>query len=97
MNGESTIWKYVLEVRGIQQIQMPFGAEILSAQNQHGNLTIWVRVNPIAPLLVYTFAVYGTGHQIRDINQTFIGTVQMGSLVWHVFCVDPRELCAQAK
>lgn len=83
-----TIYKYQLEpIPGQQVIKIPFGFEILSVQNQDEKITIWAKVNKNTPEQ-YCFAIYGTGHALRNINQQYIGTVKMGNgLVWHVFFV----------
>ena len=83
------IWKYTLEP-GHTQLDIPAGGQVLSAQVQHGELRIWVLVDPSEPLVVREFSVYGTGHKVPDdpgYLKAFIGTVQMagGSLIFHVF------------
>lgn len=81
------IWKYSLHLDLESEfIEMPKGAEILSAQNQNGTVCIWVLVDPLAPKEKREIAVWGTGHKIwRDSNLQFIGTVQVEPFVWHVF------------
>ena len=87
-----TIHKYPLRVTDTQEIPMPFGAEILCVQVQHGTPCLWAIVKPskLNPLQPKTIEVYGTGHdmpQDMGINRKYIGTFQMnsGSLVFHVF------------
>ncbi len=85
----STIWKYPLLVTDRQDVRMPLNAAILSVQMQGETLCLWALVNPVAPLVLRTFEVFGTGHPIAhsDEIRKYIGTVQSPgrSLVWHVF------------
>lgn len=88
----SVIWKYNLKiVDGKQQIEMPKHADVLCVQAQYGEIMVWVQVNTTAPsyeeIGVRNFVVVGTGHQY-DHEDSYIGTVQIGSRVWHVFEAD---------
>jgi hypothetical protein len=83
----ATIWKYTLEP-GRTKLQMPQGAQVLTAQMQHGDLCVWAKVDPSRPLELRLFDVYGTGHTMpADPRHCYVGTVQAdgGALVWHVF------------
>lgn len=81
-----TIWKFVLRIeRGPQRIDMPHGAEVLSAQMQGDALTLWALCEPEKGPTRRTFAVYGTGFSMPDACGKFIGTVQDGHLAWHLF------------
>jgi len=95
----NTIWKYSLQLTDRQAIVMPIGSKILSAQDQHGTLTLWVLVNTDSPTIRRFVAVHGTGHEIADNefeNGRYIGSVQMhgGSLVWHVVDLGEDEVAA---
>ena len=83
------IYKYELEVTDVQQVDIPMGAIILSAQNQNGQVCVWALVDPTHPPLSRTFRIYGTGNpcDVTLGKSTFIDTVQTmgGRLVWHVF------------
>lgn len=82
------IWKYELEIKDLQHVDMPYGAKILSVANQNGNLCMWASVDPSAEKMWRFVEIIGTGHLIpTDLNgeRIFIGTVVIGSLVWHVF------------
>lgn len=92
-----SIWKYPLSPREIQDISMPEGAEILTVQNQNENICIWAKVDPNAPKVLRTFAVYGTGWDIvTNASMEYIGTVQLsrGEFVYHVFeWICRKEIC----
>lgn len=75
------IFKYAFN--GI--VELPKGAEIISAQEQHGKIQIWAIVDPSAETEKRLFALYGTGHEMDDRSQKFIATIQRGEFVWHLF------------
>ncbi len=81
------IFKYVLAIEDLQTVGMHEGAEILSVQNQDGDVCIWALCNPNAPKEARTFHIFGTGNLVCDNPGRFIGTVQIlnGALAWHVF------------
>ncbi len=85
----SVIWKYEIGIGdGIQIVDMPFGARVMTAQMQVSTLCLWAMVEPSERLTRRTFIVYGTGHRIGDDDAlTYVGTVQVhgGALVFHVF------------
>lgn len=92
----TTIYKYPIAITDLQKINMPLGYKLLAAQVQHGNPQLWAEVNPSMPDVPVTLAVYGTGHTIPDIVQTYVDTIQIsnGGFVFHVYEVSSRELCA---
>lgn len=82
------IYKYRLELRDVQSMLMPEGAEVLSVQVQNGSPCMWAKVDTITEERTWRqFVIYGTGHPTFDFPSKFIGTFQMdnGSLVFHVF------------
>jgi hypothetical protein len=66
-------------------ISMPIGAVPLSVADQHGELTMWVMLDPQEPFGTRQFEVIGTGMQMCELNRKFIGTVLLRAYVWHVF------------
>jgi hypothetical protein len=85
---KKTVHKFVIEDGLDTAISMPKGAEILSVQNQNGNIAIWALVIPSNEPEQRCFEIYGTGHPMHcdmGIERNFIGTVQIGGLVFHVF------------
>jgi len=85
---KKTIWKFPLALADLQNVMMPEGSEILTAQVQPGSgLCIWAIVNSESPLQRREIEVIGTGNPMPDAKRRYIATVQMvgGSLVWHIF------------
>ena len=78
------IWKYDL-ANPTQEILMPEDARILSVQMQNESLCLWALVDADKPRVCREFQVYSTGHTVQDNIKDYLGTVQIGSLVWHVF------------
>jgi hypothetical protein len=85
-----TIWKFTLSMTESQVILMPEGAAILSVQAQHNRVCLWALVVPNKPREKRVFRIFATGQPYAE-EGNYIGTVQIddGSLVWHVFEVEP--------
>lgn len=86
------IWKFKLKIDDKQSIEMPKGAQILSAQVQHNILCIWALVDVDAEKEQRTFEIFGTGNPVPDYvdaehNYKFIATFMYydGGFVGHLF------------
>lgn len=82
------VYKYQLELKSHQVIEMPKGSQILTFQEQNGILTLWAIVDTEEfKTEEREISIYATGYTIPDKCDVsnWIGTVQVGSLVWHVF------------
>lgn len=84
-----TIYKYELWPDALK-IEMPKGAKILTAREQHDKICLWAEVNTDNATEVRTFEIFGTGHQIpydMGVSRDYIGTAMLegGSLVMHVY------------
>lgn len=87
-----SIWKYQLDVgHGIQTLDVPRAAVFLpTAQMQDGRLTLWAIVSPEQPKEERLIQTVFTGFTLpRTVNRcgfsNYIGTVQDGPIVAHVF------------
>lgn len=81
-----TIYKYKLETSfDIQLVEMPFGAIILSSQNQNGEIFIWAHVESFNSHEYRRFHVLGTGYPMPENRKSYIGTVQIEKLVYHIY------------
>jgi len=84
-----TVFKYPAVMNDEFSIRMPYDSKILKAENQHGQLCLWVLVNTECQEENRTFLLTGTGHAISyEMSEIdFISTFQMrgGSFVFHVF------------
>lgn len=81
------IWKYELEIADKQTILMPRGATVLSVAAQGSCLMLWAMVDEKSTGTdAAKFRIFGTGNPMGDRHPgVFIGTVVIGSYVWHVF------------
>ena len=81
-----TIYKYLLNT-GSTVVPVPKGGVVLSAQEQFGDVCVWVVVDTDREFEDRHFEVFGTGHFMSEGERDFIGTVQLmgGSLIFHVF------------
>lgn len=82
----SVIWKQILEPTNIQDIEVPDGAELLTARDQHEQLCVWFKCEPHKPMTTRKIAICGTGHDVPA-GTRYIGTCYLdgGILVFHVF------------
>jgi hypothetical protein len=82
-----SIWKYNLKIGIAQEIRMPSGAEILTAQIQYSELVLWALVDEDNKLESRMFVTYPTGMNIEETKIKYINTFQFsgGSFVLHLF------------
>lgn len=78
-------------------VQAPFGAQVLSVDEQHGKPVVWLKVpysHSTSPLTTYKFVMLATGAILSDDVQhhleciyTFVGTIKLngGHFILHVF------------
>lgn len=85
----NAVWKYPISLIDYVSVEMPRGAQVLSAQIQRGFLTLWALVDTDARLEVREFRIFGTGEYIDD-NLKFIATIQLPEteLVFHIFEIE---------
>ena len=81
------IFKWALETKDSQVIEMPAGAVILSLQMQHGMPHIWALVDESKDNEKRAFVTYGAGNRMPENPGAYIGTYQLdfGAFVFHVF------------
>lgn len=87
----STIWKFELSETGVYSyLEMPKKARILAVQNDNktGKPCLWAIVNPKAPREDRIFVILGTGSPMGEGRHDYVGTIQGGPFVWHVFETD---------
>lgn len=81
-----TIWKFPLEITDEQTVKMPATANIIAVQFQGEQLMLWAVVDPKVTFANVVVRIVGTGNPFPDANDCrFVGTVQQGPFVWHVF------------
>ena len=87
-----TIYKYPLEGTDEQIVLMPRGAEILCVQVQNGIPCLWADISTenAQEREKRYIRIIGTGHELPKAVMKYIGTFQMGALVFHVFEASPE-------
>ncbi|KKK55372.1 hypothetical protein LCGC14_3075200 [marine sediment metagenome] len=82
------IYKYNVPIEvSFFDLALPLGAEILAFQTQDGLPKLWVLVDPeYIHEVTRHFTIRGTG-DFFDYKKadSYIGTIQMSSYVWHLF------------
>ncbi len=84
----NVIWKYPLSLTGTNILRMPEGAKVIHLGSQDNQLILWAIVDEESPLETRQFNIYGTGQPMTSEVEQYLGTVQIDSLVWHVFRAD---------
>lgn len=87
------IFKYPLVITDEQEVELPVGAEVISALNQRGQLVLYAIVDDsVSKTEKRIVRIFGTGHVVdvyhgSNSEYDFIGTVSMmnDELIWHVF------------
>ncbi len=82
------IWKFPIDIRDKQLVEMPECAEILTVQVQHGQPCLWASVDPSRKREWRRIFTVGTGHWPKPLaDWRYIGTYQLsnGDLVYHIF------------
>lgn len=88
------ILKFILEIKSEQTIRIPVKHEFLSCQTKGKKPTLWAKAwidNPPykiedQPMTEVKILTHGTNYRIVNLDDTdFLGTVQIGALVLHIF------------
>ena len=78
------VWKFTFSVTDEIVIDMQAGAEIVHVGVQHDVPCVWALVDPAAPAVRRTFALFGTGHPVAG-GLVHRGSFQTPPFVWHLF------------
>jgi hypothetical protein len=81
----TTIWKFQLDLFDEQQIILPVGAKILTAQINQGSICLWAEVEAYAKKENRSIFIVGTGHPLPNCVTKYIATVQADNFVWHIY------------
>jgi hypothetical protein len=86
----NTVWKYGIDVKaGLQEVEVPAGAQLLSVDDQSGVPTLWFLVDTDNVKIPRKYILFGTGHEIpNDVLESLnhVGTINhYAGFVWHIF------------
>ncbi len=87
---KTIIYKYPLAVQGIQTLEMPKDAKILTIQTQRDTPCLWAEITKPYEVALKSFIIVGTGHEVNkkpNTQHNYIGTFQLnnGDLVFHCY------------
>lgn len=81
-----TIYKYPIQITNSQEVQMPFGAEVLHAGlDPQGTPCLWAMVETHHPTEPVSVLVVGTGNPMPFEPLRHVGSFIQSPIVWHVF------------
>jgi len=79
------IWKFEIPIESAFSLSMPRASEIIAFQTQKNRAYIWAIVFTNMCSVLRKFEMYGTGYGLRPNPGRYIGTIQNGGYVWHLF------------
>lgn len=86
------IYKYPIELRDVQFLEVPKRSQLLTAQLQHGRICIWAIVSTEEKETeTRRIEIHGTGNPVAPGESIIfglchhLGSVQQEGFVWHVF------------
>lgn len=86
------IFKYTVNIANGSILQMYNGSKIVHVADvsKFMEVTFWAEVDTSLRMVNRTFAVFGTGHEIPNIDRQhleYVGTAvsQQGALIWHLY------------
>ena len=82
------LYKYPMTLQSDQFVDMPRGAQVISANIQPGQgMFCWAIVDTDAPIVSHLFAVLATGDKcgIEIRTAHFVNAIYDGPYAWHVF------------
>ena len=84
---KNAVWKFPIEIKDEQRVQMPDGAEVVYVAVQNGTLCLWAAVDSSAAMMPRRFFVRETGHDFTGAEGRHLGSFQLadGAQVFHVF------------
>jgi hypothetical protein len=89
-----TVHKYPVSLSDIFTLELPRGAEVLTAQAQDGDMFLWALVDTNAPTEEVVFRLANTGDCISETSELkYVNTFQLRGrgLIYHLFeIVIPR-------
>lgn len=66
---------------------LPTGSIPRYVGEQKGWICLWVEMGTGKPDTSFIFDIFGTGWDLPNLYQAYIGTVQIDGYVWHVYQV----------
>jgi hypothetical protein len=80
-----SIYKYPFQIFDVVPIEMPAAAVPLCVQLQDGVPCIWMQVDTSNPTVYRALRIFGTGREVESYGLAYVGSIQMGPYVWHIY------------
>lgn len=80
-----TMWKATLRPERFQWVTFPKAPVIRAVGLQHGRIQLWAEVAPSLPPDSIGVYILATGEEFPIDVGRYLGTVQLDTLVWHVY------------
>lgn len=89
-----TVWKFQIAEDYLTTLELPSGAQPLTAQVQDGDIQMWARLDPDQPRETWKFFLLPTGGTLFPGAHHYLATVQLygGRIAAHIFYALPGEL-----
>ena len=80
------IYKYQIDLAPRTDIEMPYGAKILTVGRQDGKLMLWAEIDANNLMAKRIIWLIGTGWSAACSEHCpYIGTIFDGDFVWHIY------------
>jgi len=87
------VWRFSVQLNSASKSQfdvlipkVPAGSRPLCVmRDTGGEISVWMEVDPLAPLGYLKLLSIGTGHGLVPSNADYLGSVVDGEDVWHVY------------
>ena len=83
----NVVWKYPIKIGGLTELNLPSGAQVLTANLQNEQPFLWALVDPNKPLTIRRFRLVATGEPLDANSVFYVGTLfpEGGRFVLHLF------------
>lgn len=81
------IWKYVVNMIGLTEIQIPEGSEFVKVGLLNGEICVWAIVDPDKPNTTRKILSVWTGDEAGSILN-YIGIAKVESTIYHIVEVE---------
>ena len=91
------IWKYTLDVKAYNNVEMPKGAVVVYVAAQYERPTLWVLVDPHAEKEIRSFGMVATGQAWDESDSLYVGTFMLGGGTFLGHVIEPQSHAEERK
>ena len=83
----NVVWKYPVNIRGLTELNLPGGAQVLTTNLQNEQPFLWALVDLNKPLTIRHFKLVDTGEPFEANSTFYVGSIfpEGGRFVFHLF------------